>query len=157
MNKKDKYELLKSQLKELNNPNIPLSGNICNMLAQVKKEFGHFWIGLYIRKEESLGLGPFQGEPACMEIKVGKGVCGSAAAQAKTIIVDDVNEYPGYIACHPEPVSEIVVPGFINGKVEFVLDVDSVNPANFDSVDAGHLEEITAFLAQIIGNRLTQL
>jgi GAF domain-containing protein len=155
--KTEQYELFLEQAKALIVSEIPLIGNLCNLLALLKKEFSHFWVGLYIRKGEMLGLGPFIGEPACTVIQWGKGVCGTAASTAETVIVDDVHAFPGYIACHPEPNSEIVVPGFINGEVQYVLDVDSVEKAKFDSIDKKYLEKFNSILSDLISKSKTQL
>jgi L-methionine (R)-S-oxide reductase len=148
--KKERYEMLLRQIDSLIVHEIPDTGNICNILALIKAELDLFWIGLYIRKNDTLGLGPFQGLPACTVIQWGKGVCGTSAAEGKTKIVDDVTLFPGYIACHTETASEIVMPGFKNGKVAFVLDVDSASKASFDETDQYYLEKITSTLSQFV-------
>ncbi|MDQ3072833.1 MAG: GAF domain-containing protein [Bacteroidota bacterium] len=135
------HTILLKQVESIVVDNIPASGNVCNILALLKSELNLFWCGLYMRtSEDQLGLGPFQGLPACTVITLGKGVCGTAAKSGETIIVEDVNQFPGYIACHSETRSEIVVPGFKDGKVAFVLDVDSVE-VNFFKDDHKKLFE----------------
>jgi L-methionine (R)-S-oxide reductase len=148
--KREKYEMLLKQIDSLIVKEIPDSGNISNILGLLKAELNLFWIGLYIKMGDKLGLGSFQGLPACTVISWGKGVCGTSAAEGKTKIVDDVTLFPGYIACHTETASEIVIPGFRNGKVEFVLDVDSASKAAFDETDQYYLEKITATLSQFV-------
>jgi len=149
-NKTTIYELLLKQINSLIVDEIPDEGNICNILGQMKKELDLFWAGLYIKKGDKLGLGAFQGLPACTVIKWGKGVCGTAASTAKTMIVEDVMDFPGYIACHEETTSEIVIPGFQNGEVTFVLDVDSEKKAAFDTTDQHYLEQITAIISRFV-------
>lgn len=149
LDKKGQYALLLKQAQELVTADIPAQGNISNLLALLKQELDLFWIGLYMRTgENTLGLGIFQGMPACTVIPFGKGVCGTAAEKEEAVIVDDVSQFPGYIACHSEANSEIVVPGFKDGKVSFVLDVDSVKFANFDEQDKEFYEQITRILEQ---------
>jgi len=153
VNKEEKYKLLLKQLEALVVKNIPADGNICNLLAQMKTEMGYFWCGLYIKQSgNTLGLGPFQGLPACTLIQWGKGVCGTAASTGETQIVNDVSLFPGYIACHAETQSEIVIPGFINNEVAFVLDVDSIEKWYFDDTDKKYLTLVTEIIAGIIGD-----
>jgi len=131
--------------------NIPASGNICNLFALMKTEMGYFWCGLYIRQTgNTLGLGPFQGLPACTVIQWGKGVCGTAASTGEVQIVDDVSLFPGYIACHAETQSEIVIPGFINNEVAFVLDVDSIEKGYFNDMDKKYLSLAAKIMAKIL-------
>jgi GAF domain-containing protein len=107
----------------------------------LKKEFGFFWVGFYMHQhEQQLTIGPYQGELPCFFIPFGKGVCGNAALEGKTVIVPNVAQYPGYIACHPEPRSEIVVPAMWQGECAFVLDIDHIEANYFDMVDAEMLE-----------------
>ena len=107
---------------------------------------GFFWTGFYIPHGNELVLGPFQGPVACTRIAFGKGVCGSAWEKGDTIIVDDVDQFPGHIACSAESKSEIVVPVFRNGKLVFLLDIDSDRYANFDDTDKEYLESIMSIL-----------
>src|SRR5436305_14231667 len=104
------------------------------------------WAGFYFRESEELVLGPFQGKPACVRIPVGKGVCGTAAARGTTILVPDVHDFPGHIACDPDSRSELVVPLVENGSVLGVLDLDSPLPARFDALDRDVCEHLVAVL-----------
>jgi len=148
--KNEKYALLIKQIESIIVDEIPDSGNICNILGLMKSELDLFWVGLYIRNGSMLGLGAFQGLPACTVIQWGRGVCGTAASSGETVIVDDVSQFPGYIACHAETASEIVVPGFMNGQVAFVLDVDSGSKSAFDEVDKTYLEQISQILSRFV-------
>jgi GAF domain-containing protein len=107
-----------------------------------------FWVGFYLVKENQLVLGPFQGPIACTRINFGKGVCGTSWKEAKTIIVPDVDAFPGHIACSSASKSEIVVPGFSNGKVSMVLDVDSDVLNDFDETDQKYLEQLMKIVEQ---------
>ena len=102
------------------------------------------WVGFYFRREDELVLGPFQGRPACVRIPVGTGVCGTAAARAATVLVPDVHEFPGHIACDPASRSELVVPLIEGGMVTGVLDVDSPLPGRFDATDQAGCEQLVA-------------
>jgi GAF domain-containing protein len=113
----------------------------------LKESFGFFWVGFYIVKDNQLVLGPFQGPVACTRIAFGKGVCGGAWAQKKTLVVEDVHQFPGHIACSEHSKSEVVVPVFRNGEVIAVLDIDSQEFATFDSEDAVHLEKLMEWFA----------
>src|SRR4030095_6547247 len=116
---------------------------ICaNVSAALKEQFGWFWVGFYLVKDSELVLGPFQGPVACTRIRKGRGVCGSAWEQAKTLIVPDVEKFPGHIACSSLSKSEIVVPLFRGDGVVGVLDVDSDSYDSFDETDQQYLEEI---------------
>jgi GAF domain-containing protein len=149
--KKDRYELLLKSMEALVTDKIPAEGNIANLLALLRQEFGLFWVGLYMRTgERKLGLGIFQGLPACTVIDFGKGVCGASAQKEETVIVDDVSQFPGYIACHSEANSEIVVPGFKDGKIDFVLDVDSIEFGAFDETDKIYLEKVVRLLEKVL-------
>ena len=113
----------------------------------MKEQFNWLWIGFYLVKKEELVLGPFQGPIACTRIRKGKGVCGAAWAEAKTLIVADVEKFPGHIACSSLSKSEIVVPLFKDNIVAGVLDVDCIDLNNFDETDKKYLEEITALIS----------
>ncbi len=146
-----KYELLLKQMAEFNDLEIPNSGKICSILSLLKDSLDLFWIGLYMKtNENTLGLGIYQGLPACTLIPYGKGVCGTAAATAQVQIVDDVTTFPGYIACHAEAASEIVLPGFKQGNVSFVLDVDSKEIAAFNNTDALYLGKVVNILETLL-------
>lgn len=120
--------------------------NMGNLVAALKQQFNWFWVGFYLVKNEELVLGPFQGPIACTRIQKSKGVCGRAWANEKTIIVEDVNKFPGHIACSSQSQSEIVVPLFDKDVVTAVLDVDSENLASFDEIDQKYLEQIVQLL-----------
>jgi L-methionine (R)-S-oxide reductase len=119
-----------------------LIANMANVTAALKEQFGWLWIGFYIVKDNELVLGPFQGPIACTRIKKGKGVCGAAWEQMKTIIVEDVNQFPGHITCSSLSKSEIVLPLIRNNEVVAVLDVDHSQYATFDKTDELFLSEI---------------
>jgi len=123
-------------------------GNICSALKYGMD--GFFWVGFYFRRGNELVLGPFQGPVACTRITIPNGVCGAAVERKQTIIVDDVNSFPGHIACSADSKSEIVVPVFVNGEVAAVLDIDSDLPANFNSIDAVYIEELCEIVARLI-------
>ena len=119
-----------------------LVANMANVVAALKEQFGWFWVGFYVVKQDELVLAPFQGPVACTRIKKGRGVCGSSWAQAKTLIVPDVEKFPGHIACSSLSKSEIVVPVIRNNEVVAVLDVDASEYDQFDETDQKYLEEI---------------
>lgn len=127
--------------------NVDLICNMANISALIQQHFDHHWVGFYrVRSDEMLELGPFQGPVACTLIAYGKGVCGSSWKSANTIIVDDVDAFPGHIACSPHSRSEIVVPCMKNGVVYAVLDIDSSKLAQFDEIDKLYLEKLVAHL-----------
>jgi L-methionine (R)-S-oxide reductase len=140
--KEEQYETLLPQIKALIDGEPDLMANLANTVAALKEQFGWFWIGFYLVKEEELVLAPFQGPIACTRIRYGKGVCGASWQQAKTLIVPDVEQFPGHIACSSLSRSEIVVPVIRNGKVIGVLDVDSEKLDQFDTTDKKYLEMI---------------
>ncbi len=144
-NKEDKektYKELIPQIRSLVECEYDLIANLANISAVLKEAFNFFWVGFYLVKEEQLVLGPFQGTLACTRINYGKGVCGTAWKNEETVIVDDVNSFPGHIACSSLSLSEIVVPVFFEGKVVAVLDVDSDKYSTFDNIDSQYLNEI---------------
>ena len=140
--KDELYQSLLPQIRELTKSEPDLIANLANIAAALKQAFGFFWVGFYIIKENELVLGPFQGPVACTRIPFGKGVCGSAWKERRTIIVPDVEQFPGHIACNSESKSEIVVPLFSNGEIIGVLDIDSDRLNAFDETDAAYLEKI---------------
>lgn len=146
LSKQEQYAALVPQVEALLLGEHNLMANAANMVAALKQAFNFFWVGFYFVDGEELVLGPFQGLIACTRIKYGKGVCGTAWKDAKTIIVPNVDEFPGHIACSSLSKSEIVVPVFIGGKVVAVLDVDSDKLNDFDTTDAAYLEQTVAFL-----------
>ncbi len=124
--------------------------NLANISALLREVFGWFWIGFYRVQGEELVLGPFQGSVACTRIAYGKGVCGTAWAERNTIIVDDVENFPGHIACSSLSRSEIVVPILRDGDVIAVLDIDSQSVATFDNIDKQGLERLCNYIATFI-------
>jgi L-methionine (R)-S-oxide reductase len=144
--KQEQYLELIPQIKALLDGEPDLVANLANTAAALKEQFGWFWVGFYLVKSDELVLGPFQGPVACTRIKKGRGVCGSSWAQAKTLIVPDVEKFPGHIACSSLSKSEIVVPLFLNGEVFGVLDVDSAELDQFDLTDQQYLEQIISLL-----------
>lgn len=149
----EQYELLIKQLKSLLSKDERLITNLANLTAAIKQTFDKVsWVGFYLFDGEILYLGPFQGKVACTTIKLGKGVCGTAAEKGETIIVPDVNKFPGHIFCDPDSKSEIVVPMFKNDKLIGVLDLDSDYYNSFDETDKKYLEEIIKFLIEEIIN-----
>lgn len=145
--KTEQYEALIPQIKGLLTGESNLIANLANTAAALKEQFGWFWVGFYLVEKDELVLGPFQGPVACTRIKKGRGVCGSSWEQAKTLIVPDVEKFPGHIACSSLSKSEIVVPLFKEGHIWGVLDVDSSDYNQFDETDQQYLEQIIALLA----------
>ncbi|MDB5275616.1 MAG: hypothetical protein JWR61_571 [Ferruginibacter sp.] len=142
--KQEMYETLLPQIKALIEGEEDLVANMANITAALKEQFNWLWVGFYLVKKEELVLGPFQGPVACTRIKKGRGVCGASWQQAQTIIVPDVEKFPGHIACSSLSVSEIVVPVVRNNEVIGVLDADSEKKNWFDKTDQQYLEEIVA-------------
>lgn len=147
LNKKEKYLQLLPRLRSLTEGETDVVANMANMAAAIKETFEFFWVGFYIVKENRLVLGPFQGPVACTRIAYGKGVCGTAWKEQKTIIVPDVDAFPGHIACSRFSRSEIVVPIMNGNEVVAVLDIDSEQLAAFDETDAHYLEKIVTLLS----------
>ena len=140
--KEDQYKSLLPQIKGLLEGETDLIANLANVAAALKEQFKWLWIGFYLVKNNELVVGPFQGPVACTRIKKGRGVCGTSWTEAKTIIVDDVEKFPGHIACSSLSRSEIVVPIIKNNDVIGVLDVDSEMLNHFDAADQKYLELI---------------
>ena len=141
--KEEKYKLLTSQIASLIEGEKDVIAVMSNVAAAIHQTMGFWWTGFYRVIDNELVLGPFQGPVACMHIPYGKGVCGTAWQRAETIIVPDVEQFPGHIACSSESKSEIVVPVFgREGKVMAVFDIDSEHLATFDDIDRKYLEEI---------------
>lgn len=141
------YENLLPQIKSLIEGETDLIANMANVSACLKDTFNFWWVGFYRVEGEELVLGPFQGPLACTRIRKGKGVCGTAWQEAKTMIVPDVDAFPGHIACSSLSRSEIVVPIVKDGKVTAVLDIDSEKLATFDQTDQKYLEQLAEALA----------
>tara|TARA_R110002050_G_scaffold195593_1_gene330418 strand:+ start:6955 stop:7440 length:486 start_codon:yes stop_codon:yes gene_type:complete len=149
--KQEMYTTLNSQIDALTSGETNLIANLANVASALKMTFNPLWVGFYLLENDSLVLGPFQGPIACTRIKKGRGVCGTAWEQNQTILVQNVNEFAGHIACSSESVSEIVVP-LHNSNNEFigVLDIDSVNEGEFDETDQKHLEDLLKIISKTI-------
>ena len=146
MTKTEKYQGLYKQLQSLLSGEDDQIANMANMAALIHETFGFWWTGFYIVKDEQLVLGPFQGPIACTRIPYGKGVCGTAWQRQETIVVPDVEEFPGHIACSSLSRSEIVVPIFRDTSVYAVLDIDSKELATIDDIDKEWLEKTVKLL-----------
>lgn len=144
--KEERYALLYEQIMALLEDETDEVARMANMASMIHFTFGFFWTGFYRVVGEELVLGPFQGPLACMRIRHGKGVCGSAWAAGRTLVVPDVDQFPGHIACSSLSRSEIVVPLWREGQVWGVLDIDSKELATFDETDQAWLEKIVAIL-----------
>ena len=139
--KEEQYKSLLPQIKGLLDGETDLIANLANFCAALKEQFNWLWIGFYLVKKNELVVGPFQGPVACTRIKKGRGVCGTCWAERKTIIVDDVEKFPGHIACSSLSKCEIVIPVLKEGEVIAVLDIDSESLNSFDSTDEKYLLE----------------
>lgn len=149
--RKEIYESLIPQIKALVEGEEDLIANLSNIAAALKQAFGFFWVGFYLLKKDELVLGPFQGPIACTRIAKGKGVCGSAWEKNETIIVADVDAFPGHIACSSDSKSEIVVPIYDTKKnIVGVLDVDSDMLDDFDETDKIYLEKLCRMIGKEI-------
>lgn len=147
----EQYLILVKQVKNLLNKNENLISNLANFTAALKQTFSKIsWIGFYLFDGEKLYLGPFQGKVACTLINIGSGVCGTSAQKLETLIVPDVDKFPGHIACDVESRSEIVVPIVKDGKLIGVLDLDSTDYDSFNETDKKYLEELVDFLTKEI-------
>ena len=147
--KEEQYKLLVSQIASLIDGEKDTIAVMSNVAAAIHQTMGFWWTGFYRVVGNDLVLGPFQGPVACMHIPYGKGVCGTAWQRGETIIVPDVEQFPGHIACSSESKSEIVVPVFgIDGKVIAVLDIDSEHLATFDDIDRKYLEDICKLIKE---------
>lgn len=144
--KKEKYRLLFEQVKAMTEVESDTIANMANAAALIHETFQFWWTGFYRVIDEQLVLGPFQGPIACTRIGFNKGVCGTAWKEKKTLVVEDVSQFKGHIACSSESKSEIVVPIFKDGEVTAVLDIDSQYLSTFDDIDKAWLEKIAALL-----------
>lgn len=144
--KQEQYQALLPQIEALLVGERDLIANMANISAVLKTQFDFFWVGFYLVKTNELVLGPFQGPLACTRIAKGRGVCGAAWERSETLIVRDVDAFPGHIACNSQSKSEIVIPVTQQGNVIAVLDVDSEYLDHFDNVDAKYLEQIVKLL-----------
>lgn len=148
--KEQQYKNLLPQVEALIAGEDDLIANLANIAAALHQTFDFLWTGFYLVKNNGLVLGPFQGPVACTRIGFGKGVCGTAWKEKKTIVVDDVDEFPGHIACSSESKSEIVVPLFAGEQVVMVLDIDSRKLAAFDATDEFYLQEICRMIEKFL-------
>ena len=146
--KEEQYQTLLPQIKGLLEGEPDLVANLANVTAALKEQFNWLWVGFYLVKHNELVLGPFQGPVACTRIKKGRGVCGKSWEDKKTLIVPDVEKFPGHIACSSLSRSEIVIPIFKNNEVMAILDVDSEALDHFDETDKKYLEEIVNLIKQ---------
>lgn len=145
------YQTLIPQLKALCEGEENVTANLANIAAGLKETFDFFWVGFYlVDSEKELVLGPFQGPVACTRISFGKGVCGAAWKEEKTLVVPDVNAFPGHIACSSKSKSEIVVPIIKNNSVVAIIDIDSDAYNTFDDVDANQLEQLATWIASLL-------
>ncbi len=144
--KENKYALLYEQIKSVVSNEPDMTANMANVASMLHFTFDFLWTGFYRVVDNQLVLGPFQGPLACSRIKYGKGVCGTAWAERRTIVVDDVEQFPGHIACSSQSRSEIVVPIVKESDVKYVLDIDSAELSTFDSTDRQWLEKIVLLL-----------
>lgn len=145
------YQTLLPQLNALTDGESDLVANLANIAAALKEAFGFFWVGFYLTKENQLVLGPFQGPIACTRINFNKGVCGAAYTQRKTMLVPNVELFPGHIACSSASKSEVVVPVFDKtGAVAMVLDVDSDQLNDFSEVDVSNLEQVARLITELL-------
>ena len=140
--KQERYDALIPQINALVSTEEDLIANLANISAALHEGMGFWWVGFYVVKGNELVLGPFQGPIACTRIRKGKGVCGTSWAEKKVLIVDDVELFPGHIACSSASKSEIVLPAFKEQEVYLILDVDSDKLADFDSVDQSELGKV---------------
>ncbi len=147
--KEDKYVTLLPQIEAVIDGEPDIIANMANIASMIHETFQFWWTGFYRVIDCQLVLGPFQGPMACTRIKFGKGVCGTAWKEAQTIIVKDVDQFPGHIACSSASRSEIVVPLKVNGEVVGVLDIDSEKLSNFDSTDQKWLEKVAVLLSAV--------
>jgi L-methionine (R)-S-oxide reductase len=149
-NKRERYNALLPQIQSLITGEPDVVANLSNIAAALKQAMGFFWVGFYIVKNNELVLGPFQGPIACTRIGFGKGVCGAAWKEKKVMLVPDVEQFPGHIACSSASKSEIVLPAFKNGEVALVLDVDSDKLNDFDETDAVALQKLMRAIEQFL-------
>lgn len=148
ISKEEKYQTLLPQLKGLVSYEENLIANLANIASALKTTFDFFWVGFYLKDNNNLVLGPFQGPIACTRIAFDKGVCGACYTQKKSLLVDDVEKFPGHIACSSASKSELVVPIIKDSEVKIVIDIDSDKLADFDEVDKLYIEQVAEVIAQ---------
>lgn len=149
MEKQDQYKDLLRSVKGLYDKELMVSINQLNVLALLKEKLDLFWVGLYLAKPDKLVLGPYSGSLPCTKIEYGKGLCGETANKGEMQCVNDVSKLDNYIACHPETKAEIVIPGFRDKALAFVLDIDSTTTNAFNETDKHYLTELVEYLASI--------
>lgn len=145
-----RYQTLVPQIEALTSGEPDLVANLSNIAAALRQTMNFFWVGFYIVKNNELVLGPFQGPIACTRIAFGKGVCGASWKEKQTIIVPNVDEFPGHIACSSDSKSEIVLPAIKNGEVALVLDVDSDQLNDFDETDKLYLSQVMSMIEKML-------
>ncbi|CAN5277048.1 GAF domain-containing protein [soil metagenome] len=148
--KSTRYQTLLPQIEALIGDEKDTVANLSNIAAALKQTFNFFWVGFYVVKNNELVLGPFQGPIACTRIGFGKGVCGASWKERKVLIVPNVDEFPGHIACSSDSKSEIVLPAFKNGEVALILDVDSDLLNDFNETDEIYLQQVMKFIEKFI-------
>lgn len=149
-NKKTRYEEFLTQYAGLIEGESNAVSVMANTCAALKEAFGFFWVGFYLVEGDTLVLGPFQGDVACYRIRKGRGVCGTAWAEGRTLVVPDVDAFPGHIACSSLSRSEIVIPIIYNEVIKGVLDIDSDQPDDFDDTDREGLEQVVRLMAETL-------
>ena len=148
--KQERYESLLPQIEALISGEPDVTANLANIAAALRYGMGYFWVGFYLVKDDQLVLGPFQGPIACTRINKGKGVCGTAWSEKRTVLVPDVDAFPGHIACSSDSKSEVVLPAFKNGEVALILDVDSDQLNDFDEQDQENLEKLMRVIERFL-------
>ena len=148
--KQERYDTLVPQIEALVTGEKDVVANLSNIAAALKQTMDFFWVGFYMVRDNQLVLGPFQGPIACTRIDFGKGVCGTSWKEQKTILVPNVDEFPGHIACSSASKSEIVLPAFKDGQVALVLDVDSDKLNDFDTTDQRALEQVMRLIEKFL-------
>jgi GAF domain-containing protein len=149
LGKEEQYKVMLPQVEALVKGETDFIANISNIVAIIKSTFNHLWVGVYFVKAEELVLGPFQGPVACTRIFYGKGVCGKAWMEGRVIIVPNVDEFPGHIACSSLSKSEIVLPVIVDDRVRMVLDIDSDVLNSFDEIDAVYLSKVISIIQKL--------
>lgn len=150
VNKKERYDVLIPQIEALINGEPDLIANLSNIVAALNQTMNFFWVGFYVVKGNQLVLGPFQGPIACTRIDLGRGVCGASWKEKRTILVPDVDQFPGHIACSSDSKSEIVLPVMRDGEVVMVLDVDSARINDFDASDEAGLSAVVRIVEGLV-------
>lgn len=148
--KSERYKSLVPQIEALVTGESDIIANLSNIAAALRQSMNFFWVGFYLVKNKELVLGPFQGPIACTRIALGKGVCGASWKEKKVMLVPNVDEFPGHIACSSDSKSEIVLPAFKNGEVALVLDVDSDKLNDFDKIDELYLGQIMRLIEKFL-------